>query len=97
LARARFPAGSPAHPAFRPPPPETQICIWGEVSRFDSFTEDNDPQGDHDFGAFDIDGAGTIFWKIDYHADKTCESRSEYPSDISQCFRVLMIILASEY
>lgn len=78
-------------------PPETQICIWAEVSRFDCFTEDNDPHGEHDFGAFEVEGIGKIFWKIDYYADKSCTFGSEDPSDISQCFRVLTIMLASEY
>jgi hypothetical protein len=78
-------------------PPETQICIWGVVSRFNSFTEDNDPHGEHDFGAFDVEGVGKVFWKIDYYADKSCSFGSEDPSDTSQCFRVLTIMLASEY
>src|ERR1700691_2410812 len=52
--------------------PETQRRIWAEVSRCDSFTEDNDPHGEHDFGAFDVDAVGKIFWKIDYYADKSC-------------------------
>lgn len=78
-------------------PAETQIRIWAEVSRFDSFTEDNDPHGEHDFGAFEFDGVGTIFWKIDYYADKSCSFGLEDPSDTSQCFRILTIMLASEY
>jgi hypothetical protein len=77
--------------------PETQINIWGQVSEFDSFTEDNDPHGEHDFGAFDVEDVGKIFWKIDYYADKTCESGSVNPSDTAQCFRVLTIMLAEEY
>ena len=78
-------------------PPETQICIWAEVAKFSKFTEDNDPHGEHDFGAFDIDCAGTIFWKIDYYADKSCDSGSENPTDPVASFRALTIMLASEY
>ena len=78
-------------------PPETQICIWAKVSNFDAFTEDNDPRGEHDFGAFDFESAGKIFWKIDYYADRSCAFGSEDPSDTSRCFRVLTIMLASEY
>jgi hypothetical protein len=78
-------------------PPETQIRIWGQVSRFDSFTEDNDPHGEHDFGAFDVAGVGKVFWKIDYYADSSCSFGSEDPLDISQCYRTLTIMLASEY
>jgi Protein of unknown function (DUF3768) len=50
--------------SIAPLPPETQICIWAEVANFDAFTEDNDPHGEHDFGAFDMAGE-KIFWKID--------------------------------
>lgn len=78
-------------------PPETQICIWAEVSRFDTFTENNDPHGEHDFGALDVEGLGKIFWKIDYYADSNCAYSSEDPSDPAQCFRVLTIMLAEEY
>jgi hypothetical protein len=78
-------------------PPEMQIHIWAAVSEFNAFTGDNDPHGEHDFGAFDVDGYGKIFWKIDYYADKSCTFGSEDPADISQCFRVLTIMLASEY
>ena len=33
---------------------------------FADFTEDNDPHGEHDFGAFTLDGA-ELFWKIDLY------------------------------
>lgn len=78
-------------------PPETQIGILGQVSRFDSFTEDNNPHGEHDFGAFEVNGIGKIFWKIDYYADDSCSIGSADPSDITHCFRILTIMLASEY
>jgi Protein of unknown function (DUF3768) len=79
-------------------PPVTQICIWGAVSRFDNFTEGDDPHGEHDFGAFDLPGVPEkIFWKIDYYADNSCTFGSEDPADPAQCFRVLTIMLASEY
>jgi len=79
-------------------PPETQICIWAGVSGFDNFAEDDDPHGEHDFGAFDMPGISEkIFWKIDYYSDSFCTFGSEDPSDPAQCFRVLTIMLASEY
>src|SRR5665647_3967186 len=37
------------------------------VRAFDDFSEDNDPYGEHDFGAFEYQGQ-TINWKIDYYA-----------------------------
>lgn len=65
------------------------------VTTFDSFTEDNDPRGEHDFGNFEIDGR-KFFWKIDYY-DAAMEFGSEDPADPSKTTRVLTIMLASEY
>ncbi len=62
---------------------------------FDSFTEDNDPHGEHDFGAFEHAGQ-RIFWKIDYYAPDM-EHGSENPADPQQTVRVLTIMLAREY
>ena len=78
-------------------PPGMQISIWEEVADFDDFTEDDDPHGEHDFGAFDMAGAGKVFWKIDYYADKSCATGSEDPADPAKSFRVLTIMLDSEY
>jgi hypothetical protein len=79
-------------------PPETQIRILAEVAKFDSFGEDNDPYSERDFGAFNVpEVPEKIFWKIDYYADKSCTGGSEDPSDPAQTFRVLTIMLASEY
>jgi len=79
-------------------PPETQISIWAEVSGFNSFEEGDDPYAERDFGAFLMPGVSEkIFWKIDYYADKSCTSGAEDPSDPAKCFRVLTIMLASEY
>ena len=36
------------------------------VKTFDTFTEDNDPYGERDFGAFDM-GGHKFFWKIDFY------------------------------
>ena len=35
------------------------------VAAFDTFSADNDPYGEHDFGSFELDGE-KLFWKIDY-------------------------------
>ncbi len=79
-------------------PPEMQIRIWSAVSEYNSFTEDDDPYGERDFGAITMDGVPEkIFWKIDYYADKSCALGAEDPSDPARSFRVLTIMLASEY
>jgi len=70
-------------------------AILEKVRTFDTFTEDNDPHGEHDFGAFDFKGE-RIFWKIDYY-DAACKHGSENPADPAQTTRVLTIMLAEEY
>jgi major membrane immunogen (membrane-anchored lipoprotein) len=72
-----------------------QIAITGKVMTFDTFTEDNDPHGEHDFGSIDHKGE-RIFWKIDYY-DRACKFGSEDPADPAQTTRVLTIMLADEY
>jgi hypothetical protein len=74
---------------------ERRAAIFEAVRRFDRFTPDNDPHGEHDFGA--IDHAGQrIFWKIDYY-DETLSAGSEDPADPSRTTRVLTVMLAEEY
>lgn len=66
------------------------------VQNFTDFTPDNDPYGEHDFGAFDYNG-NKIFWKIDYYDRfNTCYA-SENPADPSITKRILTIMLAEEY
>ena len=69
--------------------------IREKVETFDTFTPDNDPHGERDFGAFMHNGE-RIFWKIDYY-DRTMTKGSEDPSDPGQTVRLLTIMLASEY
>lgn len=72
-----------------------QLEISGKVQKFDAFTPDNDPYGEHDFGAFDHAGH-RIFWKIDYYALDLVHG-SDDPADASKTVRVLTIMLAHEY
>ena len=60
-----------------------------------TFTPDNDPHGERDFGVFEHNGE-RISWKIYYYAPDM-EHGSEDPSDPAQTVRVLTIMLASEY
>ena len=77
-------------------PVEEQLLVWRRVTSFNAFIPDNDPHGEHDFGSFEISGE-RFFWKIDYYADSAMEYGSEDPADPCQCFRVLTVMLASEY
>lgn len=63
------------------------------VRKYDSFTKENDPRGEHDFGSLEWYET-KVFWKIDYY-DWALE-RGEDPLS-PRCKRVLTIILASEY
>lgn len=76
--------------------PETdQAVVLGKVRLFTAFTQDNDPHGEHDFGA--IEHAGVrYFWKIDYY-DAACAFGSENPADPKVTTRVLTIMRADEY
>lgn len=64
-----------------------------KVRRFNDFTEDNDPYGEHDFGTVYWLGE-KVFWKIDYY-----DQALKYGEDplSSKCRRVLTVMLASEY
>ena len=79
---------------------EHVVAIAERVQSFDSFTEDNDPHGEHDFGAFEHEGQ-RIFWKIDYYDRATFGTGRDYgsenPADPATTLRVLTIMLASEY
>ena len=76
------------------------VEIAERVAAFDSFTQDNDPHREHDFGSFDHDG-NRVFWKIDYYDRASFgtghDLGSEDPSDPAKTLRVLTIMLASEY
>jgi hypothetical protein len=70
-------------------------AIVEAVQRFDNFTDDNDPYGEHDLGGFEA-GQDTIIFKLDYY-NRNLSAGSEDPSDPSITTRVLTIMLASEY
>ena len=72
-----------------------QLTVLKAVAAFDTFDEGNDPYGEHDFGALELEGE-RLFWKIDYF-DRNLSSRSPDPADPSVTTRVLTIMLAEEY
>ena len=69
------------------------IGLSRAVEGYNSFAEDNDPYGEHDFGSFTVAG-NKVFWKIDYYTQDL--SRGCDPLDPG-CRRVLTIMLAEEY
>lgn len=64
-------------------------------AQFDDFTEQNDPHGEHDFGAFEFVGH-QLFWKVDTY-DQNYALGSDDPTDLSKTRRVLTIMLAEEW
>lgn len=69
--------------------------ILAMVRRYKTFTPDNDPYGEHDFGSFQFAGE-TIFWKFDYYdLDLTMPSQDAAEPDVTA--RVLTVLLGSEY
>ena len=75
--------------------PARQLTILQAVAAFDTFDQDNDPCGEHDFGAVEVEGE-RLFWKIDYY-DRNLSAHSPDPADPSVTTRVLTIMLAEEY
>ena len=68
-----------------------------KLKAFDGFTKDNDPYGEHDFGAFELEGQ-KLFWKIDYFEKGTdYMSGAETPENSATTDRLLTIMLAEEY
>ena len=72
-----------------------QSAILDAIATFDAFGPENDPYGEHDFGALTIEGARILF-KIDYF-DRALTGPSPDPADPSVTTRVLTIMLADEY
>ena len=76
-------------------PSDVRAMAIRKVAAFAKFDEDNDPHGEHDFGAFDLAGH-RIFWKIDCFAPDL-EQGSEDPGDPAKTTRVMTIMRAEEY
>ncbi len=65
------------------------------VQTYARFEDENDPHGEHDFGAFEFQDQ-KCFWKIDVY-DHALKWAAPNPSDIKLSRRVMTIMLASEY
>jgi hypothetical protein len=76
-------------------PLEQRRSLLAKVRAFEGFGEDNDPHGEHDFGAVD-EGDIRCFWKVDYY-DRATELGSPDPADPAVTTRVLTIMRADEY
>ncbi len=69
--------------------------VLAAIQSFNSFTNANDPHGEHDFGGIEF-ADDTVFWKIDYYANDMM-SGSPDATDPDVTIRILTIMLAEEY
>jgi hypothetical protein len=65
------------------------------VQAFVTFTEDDDPHGEHDFGAVTVEGVA-VWWKIDLY-DPAYAYGSERRDDLIATRRVLTLLLPEDY
>ena len=86
LGRLMITAGVNALPA------KVRTEALEKMRRFDAFTEDNDPYGEHDFGRFEIVGQ-KFFFKLDLYEEPCVKSRNEEKT----ITRIFTIMLAEEY
>ncbi len=75
--------------------PEFVAAALRAVAAFDSFDADNDPHGEHDFGALTVRGERILF-KIEAF-DRTLTVASPNPANPAVTTRVLTIMLVEEY
>lgn len=71
------------------------VAILEAVQRFDRFSPDNDPYGEHDCAVLNVAGHEVI-WKIDSY-DTDISFGSPDPADPAVTTRVLTIMLAQDY
>jgi hypothetical protein len=62
------------------------------IAKYDAFSEDNDPYGEHDFGSFELCGR-SFFWKIDLYEEPDVKDKNGE----TVVTRVLTIMRADEY
>jgi hypothetical protein len=75
---------------------DTQVAqLLVSVKSFANFSPENDPYGEHDFGAIEQDGV-RYFFKIDSY-DQWMQFGSPDPADPAVTTRVLTIMRADEY
>lgn len=80
---------------FQSLPDEQQAALLLAIRHFNDFTPDNDPYGEHDFVAVEVDGV-QVFCKIDYY-DPTLQQHSVDAANPVLTHRVMTVMLAAEY
>ena len=76
--------------------PSFDACVLIDaIAKYNQFGPDNDPNGERDFGSFQLFGI-ELMWKIDYY-DPQLEFGSPDPADPDLTVRVLTVMVPSEY
>ena len=71
------------------------LCLL-EIAAHQTFDPEDDPDGRHDFGAAEVQGE-RVWFKIDLYADEAMEWGSERPEDPALTYRVLTVMLPSDW
>ena len=71
-----------------------QAYIYSMIMNYDRWDYRTDPHQEHDFGVIEAIDLPKIYWKIDYYENADMEYGTE---DKQNCYRVLVIMLSSEY
>ncbi len=74
---------------------DQRSALLAQIRSFDNFSAGDDPYGEHDFGAVNLQGE-KFFFKIDYYG-LSMEGGAPDPSDPSCTRRVMTIMRADEY
>jgi hypothetical protein len=74
---------------------EKRLIVYRAARAFNTFTEQNDPHGEHDFGRFNV-GDEEFMFKFDYFALDEMFG-SEHPEDPNATIRIMSIFYASDY
>ena len=75
---------------------DVKARLFLAVQSFSAWSSANDPHGEHDFGAIELEGA-RYFFKVDYYSGEDVRPGSEDPSDPEKTTRVMTIMRADEY
>ena len=75
-------------------PDRVRGAVIAAVRAFDRFDGDNDPYGEHDFGAVEVAGE-RLFWRIEYY-DRSLRLHSPDAANPAVTVRILTLLCADE-
>lgn len=76
-------------------PPDERASVFQAVREHDTFAAEDDPFGEHEFGAVTRNGV-RYFWKIDYY-NLDLNGASPDPADCAFTVRFMTIMTGGEY